>query len=115
MKPFLLQASYDTMDVTIPIAPSVTPSGHRFYDARNITDEDLVKQLLHGGLPIRFDWENRWLRGEQYAHMLMNIDAYRTTFDMPKLPHKCHPENIYVQPLSKCRLCSSWQTDRFTL
>jgi len=26
--------------------------------------------------PIRFDWENKWLKGEEYAHMLRNIDQY---------------------------------------
>jgi hypothetical protein len=59
------------------------------------------KPLLWGSLPIRFDWENKWLRGDQYAFMLNHIDAYKTTFGMPKLGPKQHPENIYVQPESK--------------
>ena len=56
---------------------------------------------MWGSLPIRFDWENKWLRGDQYAFMLNHIDAYKTTFGMPKLGPKQHPENIYVQPESK--------------
>jgi len=50
---------------------------------------------------MRFDWENKWLRGDQYAHMLLNINEYCKQFDMQKLGEKQHPENIYVQPESK--------------
>ena len=49
----------------------------------------------------RFDWENKWLRGDQYAHMLENIDMYCSAFGMEKLGEKQHPENIYIQPESK--------------
>ena len=64
-------------------------------------DENEIKQLLQGSQPMRFDWENKWLRGDQYAHMLLNIDEYRKQFGMLKLAEKQHPENIYVQPESK--------------
>lgn len=80
----------------MPIAPTITPNGLKYYDSRIVLDEDLAKNLLKTGLPVRFDWENKWLRGEQYAYMLTHIDSYRSTFGMPKLPQKEHPENIYV-------------------
>lgn len=67
-----------------------------YYDARKITDDDLLRQLLRGSVPLRFDWENKWLRGDQYAHMLNHIDAYKAVFGMQKLREKEHPENIYV-------------------
>lgn len=57
--------------------------------------------LLLLGKPLRFDWENKWLRGDQYAHMLNNIDMYCRVFSMQKLGEKQHPENIYIQPESK--------------
>ena len=52
-------------------------------------------------MPIRFDWENKWLRGDQYAHMLYNLDNYASVFGIRKMAEKQHPENIYIQPESK--------------
>ena len=69
-------------------------------DAVNVSEEEL-RELLKTSQPLRFDWENKWLRGDQYAHMLNNIDLYQDYFDMPKLAEKQHPENIYLEPLSK--------------
>ena len=83
-------------EVYLPIPAMQNSDGSKFYDTRNLQDEDLVRQLLRGNVPLRFDWENKWLRGDQYAHMLNNIDAYMTTFGMHKLREKQHPENIYV-------------------
>ena len=69
-------------------------------DCVNIAEESL-KELLLTTRPLRFDWENKWLRGDQYAHMLNNIDGYKEAFGMPKLAEKQHPENIYLEPQSK--------------
>ena len=69
-------------------------------DCVNISEERL-KGLLVTNRPLRFDWENKWLRGDQYAHMLNNIDDYGQAFGMPKLAEKQHPENIYLEPQSK--------------
>ena len=74
---------------------------NNFVDSRFIEDEDEMRKVLRGGKPIRFDWENKWLRGDQYAHMLYNLDNYSAVFGMQKLGEKTHPENIYVQPESK--------------
>ena len=64
--------------------------------------EEQLKDYLKTRRPLRFDWENKWLRGDQYAHMLNNIDSYCESFtDMEKLAEKQHPENIYTQPESK--------------
>lgn len=57
--------------------------------------------LLTMQRPLRFDWENKWLRGDQYAHMLNNIELYSRAFGMQRLGEKQHPENIYIQPESK--------------
>ena len=72
-----------------------------YHDARAVPDDQL-RMLLTGPKPLRFDWENKWLRGDQYAHMLNHIDAYCAAFGMEKLGEKQHPENIYTQPESKC-------------
>ena len=46
--------------------------------------------------PLMFDWESKWLRGDQYAFMLYNLDTYCEVFGMQKLSEKNHPENIYT-------------------
>lgn len=61
-------------------------------------ESENMQQLLTEHKPLRFDWENKWLRGDQYAHMLTHIDAYCAGFNMRKMNEKQHPENIYVQP-----------------
>ena len=60
---------------------------HWIIDAINVSDERL-KELLQTTRPLRFDWENKWLRGDQYAHMLNNIDIYRDAFNMHKMAEK---------------------------
>lgn len=49
-----------------------TPPG--VLDTRHMANEDMQKCLFSNGKPLRFDWENKWLRGDQYAHMLTHID-----------------------------------------
>lgn len=81
---------------------SAIVNGQGWIDAVDI-HEDTLKEYLKTNRPLRFDWENKWLRGDQYAHMLNNIDAYCKSFSgMAKLGEKQHPENIYLEPLSKC-------------
>lgn len=72
-----------------------------YTDCRQGEHEDVSAQLLRSNKPLRFDWENKWLRGDQYAHMLHNLDNYMRVFGMEKLAEKQHPENIYTQPISK--------------
>lgn len=45
-------------------------------------DEQTLKELIRGDKPIRFDWDNRWLRGEEYAHIITYMDAYCKTFSL---------------------------------
>jgi hypothetical protein len=51
--------------------------------------------------PIRFDWDNRWLRGEEYAHILNNIESYSKSYGLKCFEQKTHPESIYTDPQSK--------------
>jgi hypothetical protein len=37
---------------------------NNFVDSRFIEDEDEMRKVLRAGKPIRFDWENKWLRGD---------------------------------------------------
>lgn len=45
-------------------------------------DDEGLRKMLRSSTPIRFDWENKWLRGDQYAHMLYNLDSYVNAFGM---------------------------------
>lgn len=53
------------------------------------------------GGAVTFDWEKRWLKGHEYHHILQNIDAYCESFGFGKYDPKCHPKEIYSEPVSK--------------
>lgn len=52
-------------------------------------------------MPIKFDWENKWLKGEEYAHILQHMESYCKTFNLIKYSQKVHPDSIYIEPQSK--------------
>jgi len=64
-------------------------------------DEHTLQEMLKGDVPIKFDWANKWLKGDEYAHILAHIDEYSQAFGLEKLAPKTHPDCIYVQPQSK--------------
>lgn len=64
-------------------------------------DEQTLQELLKEDRPIKFDWSNRWLKGEEYAHIIKHMELYCETFSLPKFSPKTHPESIYIQPESK--------------
>jgi hypothetical protein len=72
----------------------------KFVDAVNQSEEAL-QNFLRGDIPIKFDWANRWLKGDEYAHILSRIDEYCEAFSLLKYSPKTHPESIYLQPQSK--------------
>lgn len=53
---------------------------------------------LPAGEVVKFSWDSKWLKGEEYCHILQNVDLYCATYGFLKLSNKCHPESIYVQP-----------------
>jgi hypothetical protein len=59
-----------------------------------------VSQQLSCGEVVKFGWESKWLKGEEYSHILQNLDLYCDRFGFQKLSSKCHPEDIYIQPLN---------------
>ena len=46
-----------------------------FVDATKAREQEL-DSFLKSDVPIKFDWENRWLKGEEYAHILQRIEKY---------------------------------------
>ena len=63
--------------------------------------EEVLQKFLRGDIPIKFDWANRWLKGDEYAHMLSRIEEYCNAFAFQKFSPKTHPECIYLHPQSK--------------
>jgi hypothetical protein len=46
----------------------------------------------------KFEWESRWLKGEEYFQMLKNVEQYSSQFSLQKLSKKSHPLEIYQKP-----------------
>jgi hypothetical protein len=44
-----------------------------FIDGEN-SNEQTLQNLIKGDIPIKFDWQNRWLKGDEYAHILKRIE-----------------------------------------
>lgn len=49
---------------------------------------------------VKFDWNNRWLNGEEYSHILLNAELYMTVHSFQKYPQKTHPQSTYLNPES---------------
>lgn len=67
----------------------------------NQFSESALHEHLKGDVPIQLDWQNRWLKGDEYAHILNRIDKYCDVFDLKRFNQKTHPESIYIKPESK--------------
>lgn len=48
----------------------------------------------------KFEWETRWLKGDEYHYMLTHIDLYSECFKMQKFSKKSHPTEIYLSPIN---------------
>lgn len=47
---------------------------------------------------LKFDWDKRWLRGEEYFYILANMQKYIKAFGLETFTMKSHPDSIYVEP-----------------
>jgi len=47
---------------------------------------------------IEFDWAGKWLTGEEYSHVLHNIDLYCSSFGLGRYGTRQHPNTIYEAP-----------------
>ncbi len=54
-------------------------------------DEQTLQELLKGDQPIKLDWEGRWLKGDEYAHIIEHMDAYIKAFSFQRFNPKVHP------------------------
>ena len=60
----------------------------------------LAASTYSSGSLVKFDWENKWLKGEEYAHILKNSDNYTKAYNFKCFPSKTHPKSIYLSPIS---------------
>ena len=73
-------------------------------DGRHLSEDEVRVLVASEDRPIRFDWENRWLKGEEYAHILERMDRYCEAFSLKRFEPKTHPQSIYNAPESRCRM-----------
>jgi hypothetical protein len=59
-------------------------------------EENELQEAIKGNIPIKFDWGNKWLKGDEYSHILANMDTYCKVFNLPKFNPKTHPDSIYM-------------------
>jgi len=57
---------------------------------------------------IKFDWENKWLKGCEYYHILTNADLYINLYNFEKYEIKTHPDAIYSNPISNIDTRARW-------
>jgi len=88
------------MSTREPPAREGAESTAKFVDGIGLPEEKL-EELLKQPKPLRLDWANKWLTGEEYAHVLANLEAYCEAFGFQKFSQKTHPECIYKHPKSK--------------
>jgi hypothetical protein len=80
--------------------PAPSPSlALRELDVRlDETNRDELKQLLETGELVKFDWKDKWLKGEEYLYMLANQARYAEALNIPIFELKMHPDSIYTAP-----------------
>ena len=69
----------------------------------NASDDNNDKPLninFESKLILKFDWINKWLKGEEYYYILKNAEEYINHFQIQKYKPKNHPISIYLDPIS---------------
>ena len=61
-------------------------------------NRDELERLYEKKKVVKFDWENRWLKGEEYFYILANMEEYMKQLNFVKFGVKKHPESIYIEP-----------------
>lgn len=46
------------------------------------TNRSLLKDHMRKQDVLKFDWESKWLKGEEYFYVLANMARYRRTLDL---------------------------------
>jgi hypothetical protein len=81
----------------------MSSSDHIVDDNCRLDDENretIMRPLFENRKVVKFDWENRWLKGEEYFYILANMENYMKYMSLEKFGVKRHPESIYIEPIN---------------
>jgi hypothetical protein len=53
---------------------------------------------------LKYDWENRWLNGPEYGHLLLHAEEYLRASIFHRFAPKTHPVSTYSDPQSELPL-----------
>lgn len=77
-------------------------------------EDALIKPLSNASTggeqqPVKFDWESKWLKGEEYRYILTHADLYSRAFHLKRYPLKTHPPTTYSEPVGTAvRVTCRW-------
>lgn len=57
----------------------------------------------------KFDWDSKWLKGDEYYHILTHADQYINHYNFAKYPPKTHPLATYNEPKSILVVRDRWR------
>jgi len=67
-------------------------------EVKGVKDDEGISR--NHSLAIKYDWENKWLKGDEYHHILTHADLYMKALKFEKYPPKTHPATTYASPIS---------------
>jgi hypothetical protein len=62
---------------------------------------ELSVDLISQSNAIKFNWDSKWLKGNEYYHILTHADLYIKLYKFGNYEMKGHPDSIYSNPISK--------------
>jgi hypothetical protein len=68
--------------------------------------QDKNKAEALEGQAVKYDWCNKWLKGDEYYHILKHTELYAKVYNFKKYPPKTHPQTTYTNPTSTINLLS---------
>lgn len=84
-------------------------SGESVEEEKEGEESEKVEQSAVPAQAVRFDWDNKWLKGDEYYHILTHADLYVQAFNLAKYPPKTHPITTYNSPKSTFVLDDRWR------
>jgi len=66
----------------------------------NVHDSPPDRPADYGNKVVMFDWPNKWLKGDEYYHILTHADLYSSACSFKRYPPKTHPSSTYTNPKS---------------
>eukprot|EP00826_Nyctotherus_ovalis_P016245 TRINITY_DN1468_c0_g1_i5.p1 TRINITY_DN1468_c0_g1~~TRINITY_DN1468_c0_g1_i5.p1 ORF type:complete len:110 (-),score=22.09 TRINITY_DN1468_c0_g1_i5:440-769(-) len=84
-------------------------SGESVEEEKEGEGSERLPQSAAAPQAVEFDWGNKWLKGDEYYHILTHADLYIRSFNLAKYPPKTHPITTYNNPKSTFALNDRWR------